>query len=169
MILRFGNIDRFVDRVSKIISSVAVIMILWLFLLILINVSQRYIFNAPYKHADEIVRFTMAWIVYFGLGYTLRSGDHIAADILVCRLSPSLQAKFRIAAAGFCALWIALLTYGGYKYWIQLFQTKQRSFGLLELELWIPGVCMVIGLTWFLVEAIIDMAKKILKPSDKEG
>jgi len=158
----FYRIDGAVKHVTRIISWICGAAVLWLFGLIFFSVVLRYLFDAPYRHADEIVRFSMAWISYIGMGYTLRKGGHISVDLVISRLSPNLVRRFEFVGFVAVTVWIALITYSGWKLWLRLFTSGQRSFGLLEVELWIPGICIILGLSWFLVEAAMELAGRYL-------
>jgi C4-dicarboxylate transporter, DctQ subunit len=158
----FHQIDGAVKQVTRVISWVSGGAVLWLFGLIFFSVVLRYLFEAPYRHADEIVRFSMAWISYIGMGYTLRKGGHISVDLVTSRLSPNLCRIVEFVGFIAVTIWIALITYAGWKLWLRLFTSGQRSFGLLEVELWIPGICIIVGLSWFLVEAAVELAGRYL-------
>ncbi len=158
----FHKIDGAVKQVTRVISWICGGAALWLFLLIFINVILRYVFETPYRHADEIVRFSMAWISYIGMAYTLRVGGHISVDLITSRLPANLRRRVEMIGFIGVTIWIALITYGGWKLWLRLFTSGQRSFGLLEVELWIPGICIIVGLSWFFVEAIIEMFRRFL-------
>ena len=151
-----------IKRISSILAGIAGAVVLWLFVLIFINVLLRYIFNYPFRHTDEILRFSMAWIVYLGFAYTLRSGGHISIDVVTIHLSQRPRKIFKTLSTLAVAIWILMINYGGWKLWLEMFIQKEHSFGLLEIELWIPGLCIIIGLSWFLVEAFADALRELL-------
>jgi C4-dicarboxylate transporter, DctQ subunit len=158
----FRKIDGAINQITRVISWLCGGAALWLFGLIFVNVFLRYLFESPYRHADEIVRFSMAWISYIGMAYTLRVGGHISVDLVTSRLPSGFRRRLEMVGFLAVTIWIALITYAGWKLWIRLFSSGQRSFGLLEVELWIPGICIIVGLSWFFVEALIELARRVL-------
>jgi len=166
--ISYSKIDAFIRRITRVFSSVAGGAVLSLFLLVLVNVFLRAIFNSPFKHTDEIVRFNMAWIVYFGFAYTLRIGRHIAIDALTSHFSEELRKKVNKVSVILVSVWIMMISYGGWKLWLDLFRKGQRSFGLLEVELWIPGLCIILGLSWFSAEGLNEVVKTFLGMTDKK-
>jgi C4-dicarboxylate transporter, DctQ subunit len=158
----YQEVSSLIKTATRLFSWIAGGAVLSLFVLEFGNVLLRVIFNYPFKHTDEIVRFNMAWIVYLGFAYTLRTGGHISIDALTSHMREDLRKKLNKVSVAMIAVWIGLITYGGWKLWLDLFRKGQRSFGLLEVELWIPGLCIILGLSLFLLEATNEMIGEFL-------
>ncbi len=61
----------------------------WIFvimLLIVADVSGRFLFNAPISGATELVTMSVVVILYLQLAYTLRSGSMTRSDAVISRL-----------------------------------------------------------------------------------
>ena len=56
--------------------------------------------------------------------------------------------------------WVILITYGGWKFWFEMVEMRQRSEGPLEIQMWIPGLCIIPGLTWFTLEIVLCAVKR---------
>jgi TRAP-type C4-dicarboxylate transport system permease small subunit len=158
----YANVDACVKRITKVLSWVAGGAVLSLFLLELGNVLLRAIFNSPFRHTDEILRFNMAWIVYLGFAYTLRTGGHIAIDVFTSKVPQDLRKNLNKVSVIIVAVWVTMICYGGWKLWLDIFAKKQLSYGLLQVELWIPGLCIILGLSCFLLEALKEMVRELL-------
>jgi TRAP-type C4-dicarboxylate transport system permease small subunit len=57
----------------------------------LIDVVGRALFNAPFFGADDLIRFSMALLVYAALPAICARGDHITVDLFSGRLAPIVR------------------------------------------------------------------------------
>ena len=57
----------------------------------IIDVTGRYLFNAPLMGADDLIRFGMALVVFGGLPAVCRAGEHITVDLLADRMPAALH------------------------------------------------------------------------------
>lgn len=85
----------------------------WLFIplaiVIVYDVTLRYMFNMPAIWAWDLNGQFMAVIVAFGGGYTLLHKGHASIDILVSRLSPRRRALLDVIMGPFLMVGIGLL------------------------------------------------------------
>jgi TRAP-type C4-dicarboxylate transport system permease small subunit len=68
-----------------------------MFVVFLIQVFSRYLFNRPLFWADELVTVSYIWAVSISASYVLRRKGHISFPIVYDKLSPRGKAIFRIA------------------------------------------------------------------------
>jgi TRAP-type transport system small permease protein len=47
---------------------------------VLLQVTMRYVFNAPLAWSDELARYQLVWLTFLGAGLAYRLGMHIAVD-----------------------------------------------------------------------------------------
>ena len=156
----FFPIDGVVRRGSMVAGWIAGFGVISLFVLIFINVFLRYIFQAPFIHTDELIRYLNAWVAYFSLAYTLRTGGHIAIEAVTKMMPYPIRRRVESVGALLTAGWVILITYGGWKFWFEMVEIRQRSEGPLEIQMWIPGLCIVPGLTWFALEIVLSAVKR---------
>jgi C4-dicarboxylate transporter DctQ subunit len=82
------------------------------------GVVLRYVFNFAFSWTEEVVRYSIVWLVFLGGSIAARRGAHISMDILVVYLSP--RAKLAVAAlatavaGAFC---LAMTFYGSLLTW----------------------------------------------------
>src|SRR5258705_5209290 len=89
--------------------AVRVVLGLLLLGMVVLNVTSamcRYIFGIVFVGADELLVFTMIWMVMVGMIVTTASRSHIALDFLVTRAAPRqrimLSAVHNIVMTGAC-------------------------------------------------------------------
>ena len=157
------SLDRKVRAGTRIFNGIACVCVIILFGLIFVNVFMRYLFESPFEHADELVRYINAWVVFFALAPTLRAGKHIAIVVFTSKLSDRVREKAEALGVLLVVVWVAMFAVGGWMLWGEMFISQERSYGLLEVELWIPGVCIIAGLSWFLVELVLDFCLRVAR------
>ena len=81
-------------------------------LLTFVQVVLRYGFGTGFVWSLEATTYAFAWLVLVGMSYGVRTGAHIAVDLLTSHLSPRL-ARIVASAALACGLvYCTLMIYG---------------------------------------------------------
>ncbi|XDA96490.1 TRAP transporter small permease [Sulfitobacter sp. LCG007] len=82
-----------------------------------VNVVMRYVFNASIIWSLETVLMLFAWLVIFGISYSIKKTSHLGVDALTSALPPGPRRVTAIAAAAVCVLYAVLLMKGAWDYW----------------------------------------------------
>jgi C4-dicarboxylate transporter, DctQ subunit len=97
------------DRLEEAFMIVA---LAFMTLLTFVQVVLRYGFGTGYVWSLEATTYAFAWLVLVGMSYGVRTGAHIAVDLVTSRLSPR-AARVVAAVALACGLtYCALMIYG---------------------------------------------------------
>ncbi|MBM3540255.1 MAG: TRAP transporter small permease subunit, partial [Alphaproteobacteria bacterium] len=75
-------IDRYLDRVARILLMIAAALGFLLSFLVCADVIGRVIFNSPVKGTPEMVSMAIVIIAYLQAAYAIRSGGMIGVDAL---------------------------------------------------------------------------------------
>ena len=114
----FSAFIRAVNRANEWIGDKLAYLLFGFFLLILLQVILRYVFNAPTVWAGELSQMLFGAYATLSGGYILRVGGHVNVDIIYSRLSPRARAAIDIVTSLlfflFCGM---LLIYGGSMAW----------------------------------------------------
>ncbi len=113
-------------------------------LLLFANVVLRYIFLAPISWAEEISIYLIIWIVFVGGSVLIRTGGHIAVDLLPLALTPRLQRYLQ-----FLVLGLALVFFATFFYYGGIHTLRVRSAGQLTpimlAPMWLTYLAMPVG------------------------
>lgn len=97
-IKRFSLEAKIIQRFKKswvvllaLLNSASSIIIAMMALLITIDVTARYLLNIPPPGTTELVKSSLAAIVFLSLGFTLLKGRHVRATIIFNALSPFMR------------------------------------------------------------------------------
>jgi TRAP-type mannitol/chloroaromatic compound transport system permease small subunit len=78
-----ARIERFVDRVGRAVSWLALVIVV----LMSLNVVLRYLFSIGSVWAQELEWHLLVPLILFGSSYALRHGEHVRVDIVYGRFS----------------------------------------------------------------------------------
>ncbi|MEZ5652241.1 MAG: TRAP transporter small permease [Burkholderiaceae bacterium] len=95
-------------RAGHVIAMIGIVAIM---LLVTFDVLARNLVGTSFTGTLEISEFLQGIAVFLGLAMTLRTGSHIAADLIVERLSPRRQAWFDLATSLLSLLVFGLMSW----------------------------------------------------------
>lgn len=88
-----------------------------------VQVVLRYVFDTGFVWSLEATTYTFGWLVLIGMSYGIRTGAHIAVDLLVRRFSTPVARAAGAAALALSLVYCALMIYGSSRF----------VWGLIEL------------------------------------
>lgn len=86
-------------------------------LLTFINVVLRYGFNTGLIWGLEAVTFLFAWLVLFGVSYTVKVTAQLGVDAVINLFSPPVRRILALVAAAVCILYATFVLKGAWDYW----------------------------------------------------
>ncbi|MDX5362562.1 MAG: TRAP transporter small permease [Pseudazoarcus pumilus] len=135
------KLDMLVSRSEEVLIGV---LILAASVILFANVVARYVFNAGFPWAEELVRYQIVWMVFLGASVAARQGIHIGVDILL-KLSPPPLARLidlliHVVSITFCGF---LVFYGA-----ELI-VQTRAFGqvspAMQMPMWLVQLAIPVG------------------------
>jgi TRAP-type C4-dicarboxylate transport system permease small subunit len=90
---------RLLSGLRHMTEAVAAAMLAALFLVFLVQIGARYIFNVPMGWTVEVSLTLWLWLVFWGGGFCLRPADHIRFDVLYLSVKRPTQRVFGALAA----------------------------------------------------------------------
>lgn len=85
-------LDNCLQPVTRWINVIGVSIGFAMILVVVFNVTSRYLFGRPLGFTVELIEIMLLALVFFGLGYAQLQKNHITVDILTLRLSQNTQA-----------------------------------------------------------------------------
>ncbi len=76
------HLTRFVDRVLRGLALLSGVVLLGLTGLTVVDVTLRYVFNAPLYGGQDVAELALLTVVALGIAYCGRSGGHVAVDLI---------------------------------------------------------------------------------------
>ncbi len=142
-------------RAVAVESLLAGSLVFTVFVVVLLQVVMRYVFQRPNPWSEELSRFGFIWLSMLGAALAVELRTHFVFDQLVARLTPKLRMLVRICSTAFvAAMAIGLIVFG-----IELVDlaSSQRSPALNLPVSWIYASVPIAGLLMLLhITAAID-------------
>jgi len=82
--------------------------------LVFVNVFLRYVFNYALSWGDEVITYSLLWLVFLGSGVAARQGAHISMEAVLTVLPARLQRGNAIVVNAVCALLSAVVGFLGW-------------------------------------------------------
>jgi TRAP-type C4-dicarboxylate transport system permease small subunit len=79
--------------------DVAALMLGALFVVFLIQIASRYVFNAPAPWTLEACLTLWLWVVFWGGAFVLREKDHVRFDVIYVAVSRNVRRAFAVVSA----------------------------------------------------------------------
>lgn len=105
-------------RIVNEIEETAIALLLGLMtLLSFVNVVLRYGFNTGLIWGLEAVTFLFAWLVLFGVSYTVKVTAQLGVDAVINLFSPPVRRILALVAGAVCILYATFVMKGAWDYW----------------------------------------------------
>ena len=135
------RIDQIVGRLEDI--AVGAIILVATYVLFQ-GVVLRYVFNYAFPWTEEVVRYSIVWLVFLGGSIAARRGAHIAMDIVVVYLPPRAKLFFMGVATALTCLFTVVMTYYGVLLTWSIWNYRQLS-PAAEIPMAIPFAAIPVG------------------------
>ncbi|WP_174734457.1 TRAP transporter small permease [Mesobacillus harenae] len=102
--------------VNKFFNTAVTLMLVIMILLIVLQVLNRLIFNAPSAWTEELSRFFYIWLTFLGAVLVTRDREHIQVDFLYNKLPSVLKTVIVKINYILILIFLGVVVYGGYIY-----------------------------------------------------
>ena len=141
-------------------------------LITFLQVVLRYGFNTGLIWSLEATVYSFSWLVLIGMSYGVRTGGHIAANLLVTRFSGRRRMWIGLAATVLCLIYAVLLLFGSVAFLDRLMKLGNEARDL-PFPRWSLTIILPIGfalLTFRLAETILQIFRgERLGPASNEA
>jgi TRAP-type C4-dicarboxylate transport system permease small subunit len=83
-----AGLDRFANIVAALLMAT-------MFVSFLLQITFRYVFDAPLGWTEEVTVLCWVWVVLWGAGFVLKDADEIRFDVIYAIVGPRVQRAFR--------------------------------------------------------------------------
>jgi C4-dicarboxylate transporter, DctQ subunit len=91
--------SRWIDKLRIAALDIASLMLGALFIVFLIQIAMRYVFNAPALWTLEACLTLWLWVVFWGGAFVLREKDHVRFDVLYTAVGQRTRRIFALISA----------------------------------------------------------------------
>ena len=146
-----------IHQLGKLFALLSAVTVLVMMLLTTADVCIRWFTGRSIPGAQEMSESFMVVIVFFGLAYALYCREHVAVTVLTSRLSLRLANILRFAGKTVMIGLVAWMLWETGQEAHHAFVSGEVRFGLLRIPLWPARLAIPVGLTVFLLQALVDI------------
>ena len=151
----------FVHKANRLLAGFAGWLMLAMMMLLVIDIVFRSM-DMPLHGLAELSVFVMMIVIYLGLSRCEEYLEHVGLEFAINKLSKKAR-RVAVAAAQFLAVAaVGLMFYAVTTDAWSAFETKSSIEGLVDLPIWPTKFVMVVGMVFFLLQAIINLVDSIL-------
>lgn len=160
---------RIVDRIEE---GAMAGFLAFMTLITFVQVVLRYGFNTGLIWSLEATVYAFSWLVLIGMCYGVRTGGHIAANLLVTRFSGRRRMWIGLAATALCLVYAVMLLFGSVTFLERLIKLGNNARDL-PVPRWSLTIILPIGfslLTFRLAETALQIFRgERLGPASDEA
>jgi len=142
-------VDKAYNFINKMLDFFAVILVCFVFLLIIIQVVMRYVFNSPLIWSEELARYAMVWMAFVGSVIAMRNGEHIDITVVVNSLPASLKTYVNIISKIISTAFLIMLIYLGFQMVMMNISQTSSANGLPMSLIYLCIPLSAIGMLFF--------------------
>jgi len=155
---------RALDRFEELVTAA---LLAAMTLLTFLQVVLRYVFNSGLVWALEATVYLFGWLVLLGISNGVRTGSHLAVDVITKHLSPAAQKAVAIVAAALSLLYVGLMLVGSW-----MLVERLYAFGNLAHDIPLPRWLLLSSLPlgfalvgFRLIQAALGIARGTVPPA----
>ncbi|MEW4308065.1 TRAP transporter small permease [Rossellomorea marisflavi] len=104
---------KMINQINTAIKYIVSTMLIFLTILVVLQVTTRFVINVPLAWTEEIAKYLMIYIVFFGSGLAMRNNQHIAIDFMVEILKEKSKVVLEKIILWVCGIFSVFLIYFG--------------------------------------------------------
>ena len=163
---------RFIETVTEIFSGhVQAWLTMALMILVMVDVTSRYVMRNPLAIGDEYGGFCLVAITCLGLAYAWKTRSHVRVEFIIKKLPVVMQRWLRLFTLILAIVFTGFMVYGAYKLVGISLMFGTRSTSWLRTPVAWPQMAIGIGAVLIFLQLIVEIIKQIKKfsASEEEG
>jgi TRAP-type C4-dicarboxylate transport system permease small subunit len=149
-----SKVDKFLGGIEKIIIIVSCALVSLMVINTTAGVFFRYVLNNALSWTDELGRYMMIWVGFFGCYLAARDNSHVGIQMFVGLFKPGVQKIFHVVARlVVIAFLVTILTKSGEQ--LGLLGIQRSS--ALEIPMAIPYSAVTFGIFMMLIENVAQL------------
>lgn len=142
----YQRLARAVDLIDTALLALGGLMLFSLMLVVVADVSLRYLFNAPLAWSHEVISsYLMPGLFFLAASHTLKANAHVCVDIVHNYVSRKTRYVFETVSSTLAAPFFALATWMSAQVTWKDYATSATSSSGMELPTWSISILLPIG------------------------
>ncbi len=151
----------FLHKANRLLAGVAGWLMLAMMVLLIIDIVFRSL-DMPLHGLAEASVFVMMIVIYLGLSRCEEYSEHVGLEFAINKLSEKMRSVMAAAVQFLAVATVGLMFYAVTTDAWSAFETNSSIEGLIDLPIWPTKFVMVVGMVFFLLQAIVNLFDSIL-------
>jgi len=161
---RIERVISFVSRLGYWISGIAIMIMIFL---ITLEVVGRKLFGFSTLIADEFSGYLLVVITFMGAAYTLKTKGFTRMDVIYNRFKGRDRWIIDLVFSLVSLLFLTIVDYWLWVHIISSYRSRLTSISILQTPLCIPQLFMGIGVTFLVLEVVLELVALFLPEKTK--
>lgn len=166
--VREGVARKAVHLLSRALGYIAVLVILFMMVATVADVSRRYFAGTPIPGVTEAGEVIMVMAVFLGIAYTESRGAHVRVTLVLEMLPPRVAAiinSFAMLLVLGLLAWMVWVTTGRA---LEALEVNEVRFGLVKIPVWPGRIAIAVGFAAYFLEASLRVFDSVRQAFAKE-
>lgn len=141
-------------RASRIVDYLAVATVSIVILLVVGQVTMRYVFNAPLTWSEELATFALVWMSFLGAILCMRDHEHIEIEVLVDQFPAKIRKGIVLISRIISAVFLVILAWYGADLTEQNFTTTSPANNIPMGYVYIIIPIGALGMLYYVLKSI---------------
>ncbi len=151
-------LDRFITLISGGLQGVVICVLM---VLILVEVTTRYLMQTPLSIAEEYGGYMLVAITYIGLAYTWKHRTHVRVTFLIDKFPLRMRLGIRVITLSLALIFAGFMSAAAYQLVQESFLFGDRSGSWLRTPLAWPQMVLVIGSVMLCLQLCLEVVKAV--------
>jgi len=138
-------------------------------LLVLVDVTTRYVLQNPLSVAEEYGAYMLVAITCMGLAFTWKEGSHVRVELLINRLSPSCRQWLRVFTMLIALVFTVFMVIASYQLVSFSLMFGTRSGSWIRTPIAWPQITIIIGCVLLFFQLIIEIIRAVNRLRSGKG
>ncbi|MFC2066603.1 TRAP transporter small permease subunit [Chloroflexota bacterium] len=161
------SVDTFWRKLMRTFAIICGSVVIVTTLVVVADVSRRYLLNKPIVGVADGVAIVMPYIVFPALGYALATGTHVRVTLLFGRLPLKLRLWADSLTCILGLFFLGVLTYFGWVYFWHSFLVNETVMSQVYLPMWVAKFSMPLGVLVFSIQYLLQLSRNIARLTNR--
>ena len=130
-------------------------------LLVLVDVTTRYVLQNPLSVAEEYGAYMLVAITCMGLAFTWKEGSHVRVELLINKVSPAARQWLRVITILIAFVFTTFMVIASYQLVSFSFMFGTRSGSWIRTPIAWPQITIIIGSVLLFFQLVIETIRAI--------
>jgi TRAP-type C4-dicarboxylate transport system permease small subunit len=160
-------ITTILDAIYRITEAIANLIMLALFVIVLLGVVSRYVFNDPFVWTEELALFLLAWMVFLAANLLIKDWDNLRVTYFIEKLPAGLCAAVELLSKLLVLGFLVYVFTIAVKVIPEIGPTETSPVLGITMEL--PQSSIIVGFALMIVQLVGLLAGTLLSLARKQG